>query len=386
MNLVFSFWTVRKSLLFFLLLFSFGSFGCSEAPKEATPLPTPSTLPLWGDIPHARPSCIRGIHLTSWFVGSTKQRKQFEKLLAETEMNTVVIDIKEIEGDIYIPGVKLDGRDVYKAAMPNIKEYLTFLKDRGVFTIARIVVFKDIKLAKLKPEWTVKSSVPLPKAVEHGFQKDVWVDNKGIPWADQYNPHVWKYNIDVAVRAAELGFQGIQFDYIRFPSDGKTKLCVYSKPHSAASKVKALSDFLEEAHKKLKPMGMEISIDVFGLAGSIDNDLGIGQRLSHLLDYVDVISPMMYPSHYAKGEYGIADPNSSPYETVYRSIKDTRELLKHSQVRLIPFLQDFSLGVRYTADHVKSQIQAARDLGINEWLFWNPSCRYTFEAFEPEHP
>ncbi len=369
------------------LLFSFGSLGCSESkvdPSTSSVTGNPSPL-LWGDFPRERPSCVKGIHLTSWMAGNKKERARFDKLLAETELNTVVIDVKEIEGEVYIPGVKLDNRiDVYVPAVRDIKEYLSTLKDRGVYTIARIVVFKDFRLAKEKPEWAVQSSSPLPKAVENGFDPQVWVDNKGSPWGDPYNPWVWKYNIDIAVQAVELGFQEVQFDYIRFPSDGSTRLCVYSKPHSIDSSTKALAMFLKKAQERLKPMGANISIDVFGLAGSNDDGLGIGQKLSGLLESIDTVSPMMYPSHYAKGEFGIKDPNSSPYETVYRSVKDTLKVIGNKNVELRPYLQDFSLrGVRYTAKEVNDQIQAALDLGVSEWLLWNPGCRYTEEALEP---
>jgi hypothetical protein len=127
-------------------------------------------------------------------------------------------------------------------------------------------------------------------------------------------------------------------------------------------------------------MGVELSIDVFGLVGSTGDDMGIGQRLKDLIKNVDVISPMMYPSHYAKGEYGIAEPNKSPYDTIHRSISDTLRVIKGTNVELRPYLQDFSLGVKYTPHMVREQIQAANDLGINEWLLWNPLCRYSGAA------
>ena len=373
----------RTLTFLFIVSLSFVPAGCSqqhETPSEKSKTPAP----LWGDAANERPSCVKGIHLTSWVAGSKKRRPQFEALLAETELNTVVIDIKEIEGTVFVPGVKLDNTiDVHEQAMSDMQSYLKFLKERGVFTIARIVVFKDQLLAKRKPEWAVHSSSPQSKAVQAGFDKSVWVDRNGKAWADPYNPFVWKYNIDIAVRAAELGFQGIQFDYIRFPSDGNTKICVYSKLHTSESAVKALATFTARAKERLAPKGIEVSIDVFGLAGSYKNDLGIGQKLSDLTSHVDVISPMMYPSHYAPSEYGLRDPNSSPYPTVLRSVDDTLNALKGTKVQLRPYFQDFSLGVKYTARHVRDQIEAAAAHGVEEWLLWNPSCHYTKEALMP---
>jgi hypothetical protein len=362
--------------------------ACSPSNGETAAADTAKTaanqIPLWGDYPNERPSCVRGIHLTAWVVGSKKRRADYEALFADTELNTAVIDIKEIEGEVYVPGVKLDGHDVSVTAVRDFKNYLTFLKERGVYTVARMTVFKDQKLPKIKPEWAIHAEPPLAKAKEKGFQASVWVDKNGKAWADPYNPNVWDYNLDIAEKAADLGFQEIQFDYIRFPSDGAVERCRYSKPHSRASSVKALGDFLEAAHKRLSPRGVEISIDVFGLVGSSNDDMGIGQKLIDIVDHVDSLSPMMYPSHYGAGEYGIPSPNAAPYATVLRSISDTRKMLKHKKVVLRPYLQDFSLGVKYTAKHVRDQIEAAYDNGVGEWLLWNPQCRYTKDAFEPK--
>lgn len=353
--------------------------ACSQSPEEpeASTAAAKAPVPLWGDWPDERPSCIRGIHLTSWYTGTRKGRARFEKLLADTELNTVVIDIKESEGDVYIPGVKLDGKPNFVKAMPDIEAYIKFLKARGIYVIARQVIFHDNKLAREKPEWAIRSSSPIARAAEKGYRKDVWVDRKGSAWADPYNSDIWKYNIHIAEKAAELGFQEVQYDYVRFPSDGPTKLCVYSKPHSSASAVKALEEFLHRSREKLNARGVGLSIDVFGLVGSSTGDLGIGQKLTQLIDHVDAISPMMYPSHYYAGEFGIKDPNSSPYETIYRSIKDTKKVLGNHPVELRPWLQDFSLGVKYDGKKIRDQIDAAADLGVNEWLLWNPSCRYT---------
>ncbi len=360
--------------------------ACSQAPDN-TPTPKISTaaakVPLWGDYPNQRPSCVKGIHVTSWYAGTKKGRAKLEELLAETEINTVVIDIKESEGDVYVPGVKLGGRDNFVNAVPDLKAYVKFLKDRGVYVIARQTVFHDDKLAKWEPDWAIHSSAPLPKAAEKGFRKDVWVDRKGSAWGDAYNQNVWTYNIEIALKAADIGFQEIQFDYIRFPSDGPTKQAVYSQPHTSASAVKALSTFLAQAQDKLDKRGATLSIDVFGLVGSSKSDMGIGQKLDSLLSNVVAVSPMMYPSHYYAGEFGLKDPNHSPFETVHYSLRDTKRVLGEHHVELRPWLQDFSLGVKYGPKEVREQIEAAADLGIHEWLLWNPACRYTRGALHP---
>jgi hypothetical protein len=371
-------------VLLCLLILAFAAPACSQSTDEAkTSTTTAAKAPLWGDWPNDRPSCVRGVHVTSWYLGTKKGRSRIEQLLADTEINTLVIDIKESEGDVYIPGVKLDGKPNFVNAVPDLKDYIQVLKSRGVWVVARQTIFHDNKLAKQKPEWAIHASSPIAKAAEKGYRSDVWVDRKGSGWADEYNPNVWDYNIEIAERAVDLGFQEIQFDYIRFPSDGQTKLCVYSKPHNAATAVEALTGFLERAHQKMKARGAVLSIDVFGLTGSSNGDLGIGQRLDQLIKHVDVICPMMYPSHYYAGEFGLANPNASPYETIHRSVRDTKKMIGNAPVELRPWLQDFSLGIKYDAKHVKDQIDAAADLGINEWLLWNPACRYTRGALEP---
>lgn len=368
---------LRSALLLFASL-TLSMPSRSEAESQAA----------WGDAVNGKPPAVRGIHLTAWCAGSKNFRSKIEPLLADTELNTVVIAVKEITGDVFVPGVSLEGKSVYVRAIPDLKEYVSFLKSKGIYTIARVVVFHDHYLAKTKPEWAVLSSSPIALAAEKGYRTDVWVNRKGEAWADAYNEKVWDYNINVAMKAAEAGFQEIQFDYIRFPSDGPTQWCRYSKAHSKATAPKALAGFLKKARAKLAPLGVPVSIDVFGLVGSTGDDMGIGQRLSELVREVDVVCPMMYPSHYAKGEYGIKDPNKAPYQTVHRTVKDTLELIKRSSstAELRPYLQDFSLGVKYTPDHVRDQIQASADNGVHNWLLWNPSCRYTREALLPIYP
>jgi hypothetical protein len=378
--------SLKRSFLSLFTVLLFCAAGCSSENVENSTAPK-KEIPLWGDAPFTRPACIKGVHLTAWFAGNKKARGKIDQLLADTELNTVVIAVKEIQGDVYIPipGIGYSSR-TFVNAIPDIKDYLQFLKERGVWTVARIVVFKDSRLPKDKPEWAVQTSTPLPKAIEKGFAPNVWVDHKGLAWADPYNPHVWKYNIDIAARAIDLGFQEIQWDYIRFPSDGKVNWARYSKPHSPAAAAQALAKFLERGHERLKPKGAESSIDVFGLVGSDTGGMGIGQKLSEMMNHVEAVSPMMYPSHYAPGELGVKDPNNQPYDMVYVSIRDTQRVMAKAQkpVALRPYLQDFSLGVKYTAKHVRDQIQAANDLGVYEWLLWSPSCRYTREALLPK--
>jgi hypothetical protein len=313
---------------------------------------------------------IRGIHLSAWVSGSEKRRRGAIDLFDNTELNTAVIDIKEYEGEVYIDGIKIvDVNNAYVSAMPDIKDYVAKLKEKGVYTIARIVVFRDNTMTRKKPKLAVKNP-----------DGTIWTDRKNIAWLDPYDQDTWDYNLQIAEKAVSIGFDEIQFDYIRFPSDGNTKNCRYTKPHSAAEATKALVGFLKEANRRLKNKGAKISIDVFGLTTTATDDMGIGQRIIEMTEWVDYVSPMVYPSHYGKWNYGIAEPNKEPYKVVYYAIEGA--LKRISSEKLRPWLQDFSLGHKYGKDEVRTQIQACYDNKIGSWLLWNSGCVYTRNALK----
>jgi len=319
-----------------------------------------------------KPDYVRGIHLTSWVAGSINLRNRFELLLSRDKLNTIVIAVKEYQGAVYLPDVELAKKyGVLIQPIPNLEKYLFHLKSKGVYPVARIVVFKDKSLAINKPDFAVKNP-----------DGTVWQDYRGNSWTDPYNKAVWKYNLEIAKKAIELGFEEIQFDYIRFPSDGNTKMCRYSQIHNSTAATNALVNFLSYAKEELAKYNVPISIDVFGLTPSVEHDMGIGQRFLKLASACDYISPMMYPSHYAKGEYGLADPNKSPYKTIYRGVSDAKKLLKEDSHKLRPYLQDFSLGYKYGYEEVKAQIVACYDNGIFDWLLWDPKCKYNLQAIE----
>jgi hypothetical protein len=321
-----------------------------------------------------KPPFVRGIHLTSWVAGSKKARVYTDTVLNETEVNTVVIDMKEYRGEVYVKGVKeADEMKTYVSAVPDLKEYLASLKARGIYTVARIVCFKDDLMARRRPEWAVKSS-----------SGGIWLDRSKNAWLDPFNKNNWHYLISIAKECAAAGFEEIQFDYIRFPSDGNIKLCRYSKPHTPESAGQALHGFLTEAYSQLKPLNVDVSIDIFGLVTTDTHDMGIGQKLLNLTESVDYVCPMVYPSHYNPGEYNLADPDLSPYETVYYSLNGAKKRLGESFKKLRPYLQDFSLKHHYGAKQVRDQIQAAYDNDIGDWILWNPRCKYTMAALKPK--
>jgi hypothetical protein len=316
---------------------------------------------------------IRGIHLSAWVSGSEKHRKLALELFATTELNTAVIDIKEYEGQVYIKGIKeAEANKAYVAAISDLEKYILLLKEKGIYTIARIVVFRDNTIPRKIPSLAVKNP-----------DGTIWRDRKGAAWLDPYNKDAWDYNLKIAERAADIGFDEIQFDYIRFPSDGNTKNCRYSMPHSAIEASKALIEFLKEAKRRLNLKEVKISIDVFGLTTTATDDMGIGQKIVEMTEHVDYVSPMVYPSHYANWTYGIADPNKEPYKVVYNSIEGALKRIPEEKLR--PWLQDFSLGYKYGKNEVKAQMQACYDNKIGSWLLWNPRCIYTRDALKDKN-
>ena len=319
-----------------------------------------------------KPKYVRAIHLPAWVAGSKKRRQEILKLFQETELNTVVIAVKEFGGEVYIPGVKSAIEfGAYQPALTDIKEFLQILKTQNIYTVARISVFSDNILPRKKTSLAVKNP-----------DGTLWTSYKGMTWLDPYQKENWEYNFEIAEKCIEYGFEEIQFDYLRFPADGNTSKCKYSQHHSSSTATKVIYEFLLEANQRLKKnYGVNISIDVFGLTTSVKHDMGIGQNIIEMSSNVDFVCPMVYPSHYAKGEYGLKNPNSEPYKTVYRSLRDA--ILKGIEAKkLRPYLQNFSLGYKYTAKEILQQIQAAYDNDIPEWTLWNPNGIYTRDALK----
>ncbi len=321
-----------------------------------------------------KPKHVHGVHVTSWAAGSVRFRKHIWALLDETEINTLVIGIKEVDGVVAVPGVaRAIQSKAYQDAIPDLPQFMNELKRRGIYPVARLVVFKDKHFSLANPQLSIKNP-----------DGTVWKDHAGNSWLDPYNKEVWEYVFSIAKRCIEVGFQEIQFDYIRYPSDGDIKKCRYSYAHHNSSSAAAnLEAFLAEANKRFKPMGANLSIDIFGLIPSVDNDMGIGQSFLRMTNQVDYVSPMVYPSHYAKGEYGIPEPNREPYKVVHRTMTDAKRKLGENFTKLRPYLQDFSLGgVRYGPEEIKAQIKACNDLGIEDWLLWNAGSKYTMDGLK----
>ena len=357
---------------FFLLLASLPPVSAGVQTATETAKAQVSTTTIRGLVLADRR--VRGIHLTCWGAGSPKLRKELIRKISNSVINTVVIALKETDGKVYIPGVeKAHKWGSYQAAITDPAAMLKDFKGAGLYTVARIVVFKDKVVPKVRQDLAVRNP-----------DGGLWRSRNGATWVDPYHKEVWDYNLDLAELAAKLGFDEIQFDYIRYPSEGNTSLCRYSKPHNRQASTKNLKDFLDYSRKRLAPYKVKISADVFGLTTSVKDDMGIGQDIATLAAGADYVYPMMYPSHYNPGEYNLKNPNGSPFKVINRGLKDAMGKLGKDYARIRPYLQDFSMGYTYGPSEVRAQIMATRLNHLESWVLWNAANRYTWAALTPQ--
>ena len=322
--------------------------------------------------PKARPypAEMRGIHVTMALASIPGKLDEY-LAYAKYGMNTLELDVKDENGEVAF----LSSHAPLARTVGAAKRYyrpravVRKVRERGIYLVGRVVVFEDPVLAQKRPAMAIRTA-----------GGGVWRNDAGLGWANPYDRRVWRYNVDIAAAAARAGFDEIMFDYVRFPSDGDVSAAIF--PGSRRElKWQTIRAFLAYARGRLKPMGVRVSAAVFGLAAT--HNLGIGQRPRRLAAELDAIYPMVYPSHYSPGEYNIADPNANPYWTVAMSLRDFRRALRGLDTRLIPWLQDFSLGRAYTLADVRAQILAARRARAGGFLLWNAGGVYTPEALAP---
>lgn len=340
-----------------------------------------------------QPFVVRAAYLTYYGVADAGLRTNVVRLIEQTELNAVVIDIK---GDF--------GRLAYKSEVPlaraigadreptigDVQALLRDLKARGIYTIARFVVFKDDVLGRNG------AKAGLDVAVRNASTGGPWIDGEDLVWVDPFRQEVWQYNVDLAVEAAKKGFDEIQFDYIRFPTDpspGSTvNAAVFSKPSTEANRVAAIEGFLAKAREALQPFGTSISADVFGYTCWRDDDMGIGQKIEVVAKYVDFLAPMVYPSTYSDGlpmTPEFRDAPAYPYEIVYYSVKKAVGRLRGMAVKVRPWLQYFddypwASGRRYEAQQVEAQIRAGTDAGGLGYMLWDPTNRFARGGLAPQ--
>lgn len=323
------------------------------------------------------PDRVKGIYLTAFTAGAKNQLAELLGLVERTELNTVVVDVKKESGALAF--VPLDS-ELYATTstvfLPPLEELTASLHQKGIYVIARISVFQDPWFAEHSP-WALRNK-----------EGGLWTDRKGVRWTDPAAEEVWRYNAAIAVEAWRRGFDEIQFDYIRFPTDGEVGKIVYPVWDGAEPKRSVIQRFFRFLHDELAAKGIPVSVDLFGYSVRLDDDdLGIGQHAADALPYVTAVSPMVYPSHYYRGSYGFDRPAEHPGEIVAKSMEIARQLVASSTPRsatIRPWLQDFDIGAVYDAKKVRAEIDAAEAGGVSGWLLWNARNVYTEEALNNE--
>lgn len=345
------------------------------------------------------PEAVKAIYMTACVVGTPSFRQELVDIAESTEINSIIIDIKDFSGSISFPTSNPDWQYAWEAAncgTKDMKEFIEELHDKGIYVLGRITVFQDPLYTKMHPELAVK------RASDGG----VWRDHKGLAFIEVGAKEYWDHLIELAEESYGLGFDEINFDYVRFPSDGNMNDIYYPFSNSIITanpingKAMALEGFFKYLDEKLRPdltaeNRMIISADLFGMTATNSDDLNIGQVLERTLPHFDYVAPMVYPSHYPNGFNGYSNPNNYPYEVVQFSMSTAvgriEDLLNSSTTpleiknkfdvqQLRPWLQDFDYGGDYGPTEVRKQIQATYDSGLTSWMLWAPSNRYTKSA------
>lgn len=328
------------------------------------------------------PDTLRGLYVNRWAALGSKLDRLIE-VARTTEINALVIDVKDDRGFVlYRSNVPLareigaDTADGHWMSRSKLRAVLDTMTALGIYPIARIVVAKDPLLAQKKLDLAIKRKSDLKP----------WLDKNGNPWLDPHQRTVWQYAADLAREAYEVGFSEVQFDYVRFPDEKRLITETVYPLANGRSRAQVIRDQLGFVRSALKPQGIRVTADVFGLTATDTTDMGIGQRWEMFVDQVDVVLPMIYPSHFARGTYKLRNPNAHPYETIDHALKDAiaRSDSVHNAALIIPWYQDFTLGSpRYEAAQIRAQKKAGYDNGFQSWILWNPKSNYTLAALEP---
>lgn len=362
-----------------------------------TRLDATSTPPVLEGKPFVRhvptPEPMYAIYMTQCAVGTQSLRDALVEFIDSTKLNAVVIDIKDYSGTIAFKPQSEELLPAWQAAKcgaSDMKEFVELLHDKDIYVIGRITVFQDPFMSKMHPERAVLSKAR---------PGEPWKDHKGLSFIAVNSLEHWHYIVELSKEAYALGFDELNYDYVRWPSDGPMADIVYPSSDRAGE----LEKFFQYLQQEIQPTGAKMSVDLFGYTTVLTDDLGIGQQLERALPYFDYVAPMVYPSHYNKGFAGLSNPNSDPYKVVYTSMAEAArraaststpvtalvhsrigtstpaiyEKPVHSPLKLRPWLQDFDYGKDYLAEDILDQTRATYDAGLTSWFFWDPANRYT---------
>jgi hypothetical protein len=329
------------------------------------------------------PDTLRGLYVNRWAALGSKLTRLIG-VAKKTEINALVIDVKDDRGFVlYRSSVALareigaDTADGHWMSPSKLRAVLDTMIANGIYPIARIVVAKDPLLARKRLDLAIKQKSDLKP----------WLDKNGNSWLDPHHRAIWQYAVDLAREAYDIGFSEVQFDYVRFPDERRLIAETVYPLAKGRTRAQVIREQLGFVRNALKPHGIRVTADVFGLTATDTTDMGIGQQWEMFVDQVDVVLPMIYPSHFARGTYKLRNPNAHPYRTIDNALKDAiaRSASISNAAKIIPWYQDFTLGrPRYSAAEIRAQKKAGYDNGFQSWILWNPKSNYTLAALEPQ--
>ena len=347
------------------------------APVAADPAPVAPAKKIFVATHVKIPQAVKAIYMTSCVAASKSWRESLLKIADETEINSIIIDIKDYTGTIsFNTESKLSGESGRGCRVTDMREFIQKLHEHGVYVIGRITVFQDPHYVAEHPELAVQS---LSKG-------GPWKDYKGLSFIDVGAEDYWDYILILSRESYAAGFDELNFDYVRFPSDGDMKDVEYLWT-GATPKAEMLKNFFSYLHYNLSGTGPVLSVDLFGMTTTNKDDLNIGQVIENAFPYFDYIAPMVYPSHYPPNFNGWANPNKYVYEVINYSMKKAVEraiAASTTPLKLRPWIQDFDYGGNYGEAEVRAQKKAVYDAGLTSWMIWDPANRYTVSALDPE--
>ncbi|HEX7103550.1 MAG TPA: putative glycoside hydrolase [Nitrolancea sp.] len=321
------------------------------------------------------PITVNALYATALTASDPKLLDPLIDTIDKTELNAMVVDLKDSSGHVFYNSQVPLANDI-KATDPILDPaaLVTQLHQHQIYAIARIVIFEDPILAEARPDWAI-----------HDSAGGLWRTWNGLAWVNAHRSEVWDYNIAIAKEAAAFGFDEIQLDYVRFPTDGDLSRAEYGVPHNDETRPQAIASFLQQMYAAIAPTHAYLAADVFGLTVWETGDGQIGQNLETMVKYLDYICPMIYPSHFADGSMGFDIPNSHPYEVILWSLQNGEARIPDQTAKFRPWLQDFSLGegIAYGPHEVKRQVDATRDAGLSSWMLWNAANVYQTTELAP---
>ena len=314
----------------------------------------------------------KGIYLTAYSAGLPKKMDAMIDLINATELNAVVIDIKDYSGKVlYDSDVPLVNELALEDdRIGDVSALIEKLHEHDIYVIARQTVFQDPILAEKQSDWAIASK-----------NGGLWRDHKGLAWVDPTKQEVWDYNVEIAKEAIALGFDEINFDYVRFPSDGNMSLVVYT--NGDRPRYEVMGEFYEYLSTKLQHQPAWISLDLFGFVMERHDGMSIGQRLEDSVPHVDYIAPMMYPSHYPPGHLGLENPAAAPGVVIDNGMRKGTPYFENQRAQVRPWLQAFNIGAQYGATNIRAQIDMVEKYPNAGWLLWNAANRYSSAGLKP---